>query len=118
MSEDDTIPGATPLADCPEVTVGLALPSPLSERLDRMVSIAERAGERTSRKELVSSLLLNAPLEGNELSELVRALRLATAQDALPGTSEVVVKARRPGPRSRAQRRSHRAPGPTDGQRR
>jgi hypothetical protein len=38
-----TVAGDERLLDCPEATVGLSLPSPLNERLDQLVQLAEGA---------------------------------------------------------------------------
>jgi hypothetical protein len=39
----------TPLPSCPERSVGLSLPLPISARIDLLVALAEQVGERTSR---------------------------------------------------------------------
>ena len=47
---EQSIAGEARLMDCSESTIGLSLPSPLNERLDQLVRLAEGAGERTTRK--------------------------------------------------------------------
>jgi hypothetical protein len=70
------------LAACAEVSVNNNLPSPLSERLDQLVTVANEEGASTNRKELVASLILAAPEDGDELMERVVAYRKARAADA------------------------------------
>jgi hypothetical protein len=55
------IPPQTPLPSCPQRSVGLSLPVPINARLDLLVELAEQAGERTSRKEIVAVCILGAP---------------------------------------------------------
>jgi hypothetical protein len=99
----ESLAGDKRLVDCPESTIGLSLPSPLSERLDQLVRLAEDAGERTTRKEIVASLILCAPTDGPALSERIRQLRAAVVHEAIaPDESGLVRLARHgPGPRSR-----------------
>lgn len=107
---DESIPADTSLLDCPEVRLGLSMPSPLSDRIDDLVARAEAEGERTNRKELVAALVLAAASDGRSLARSIRRLRHAKARDALleplaPG--EVVPAVRhRPGPRPRRGRSS------------
>jgi hypothetical protein len=97
----------TPLRDCPESSVGLSFPLPISDRLDALVALAEASGERTNRKELVASLILAAPSQGPELARRVRRYRQASAGETLLAgqeTAAVLTVARhRPGPRPRRQ---------------
>lgn len=105
MAGEQTVPGDKRLLDCPEATIGLALPSPLSERLDQLVQLAERAGERTTRKELVASLILSAPIDGADLSEKIRQLRTAVVHEAVApdATGRVLLSRHGPGPRTRTR---------------
>jgi hypothetical protein len=93
------------LRDCAEGTVGLALPRPLSDRVDALVSLADDHGERTSRKELIAALILDAPVDGSRLAKLLSRYRLATARDALldpeSAGATIPLAERRPGPRAR-----------------
>lgn len=99
------ISGTTPLRDCPEGNVGVALPWPISDRLDGLVTRLEDAAERTSRKELLAALILDAPAEVAELAAILRRYRLAVAgHTRLDGRAVAATMAgtlRRPGPRRR-----------------
>ena len=99
------ISATTPLRECPERSVGLALAAPISDRLDALVSLAEVSGSRTNRKELLASLILAAPADGDELAETVRSYRRSSAGQACLGAGDtadsLTVTPRRPGPRPR-----------------
>jgi hypothetical protein len=105
MTSRRRISAATPLRECPESNVGLALVLPISDRLDALVSLAETSGSRTNRKELLASLILAAPTDGEELAEAVRSYRRSSAGqarlDGEDGGSSLTVAPRRPGPRPR-----------------
>jgi hypothetical protein len=86
--------------------------------LDRLVDCAEDAGERTSRKEVIASLILDAELDGPGLAARIRRLRLATVGDVVAQVSRHEALAtnapRRPGPRARLERGATReGPPPT-----
>lgn len=71
------------LSRCRSVRIGIAVPRPLSARLDQLVELVERRGTRTSRQEILALLLFLAPDEGTEpLHELLRRYRLASVDDA------------------------------------
>ena len=93
------------LALGPETRIGIALPAPLSVRLDVLVDLANRAGARTSRKELTASVLLAAPESGDGLAELIGALRTARVRDAFvrdhPEEAFLAPPKAKPGPRAR-----------------
>ena len=105
MNKRQRIAADTPLRSCPERNVGMALCDPISDRLDRLVSLAEASFDRTSRKELLASLILAAPPDGTALVEMLRAYRQSTAEQARldGGTAGAPLTAseRRPGPRPR-----------------
>ena len=105
MTAPRRVSAETRLPDCPEGKVGLALPLPVSDRLDALVARTEAAGEKTSRKELLASLILAATARGEELAAVVKRYRLATAREArLDGRTKdptVPVSTRTPGPRPR-----------------
>jgi hypothetical protein len=86
--------------------INVSIPGPLNARLDALVELANGAGERTSRRELISALILAAPEDGPRLAKLVREYRLASVRDAVvPGHDESLFlepPRRRPGPRPRA----------------
>jgi len=64
---DAQLPPETLLPSCPERSVGLSLPLPISARLDLLVALAEQVGERTSRKEIVAACILGSPDGAEEL---------------------------------------------------
>jgi hypothetical protein len=105
MTAGRNISADTPLRDCPESRVGIALPAPISQRVDDLVELAEGVGERTTRKELLGSLILAAPARGQDLAATLKSYRLAMARDTLvdAGTGEATIRMphRRPGPRPR-----------------
>jgi hypothetical protein len=76
-------PPETPLPSCPERSVGLGLPVPINARLDLLVELAEQAGERTSRKEIVATCILAAPDGADELVRWLRIYRRSSA-DSTP----------------------------------
>ena len=88
-----------------ETQINLAVAVPLNARLDALVAIAEDAGDNTSRKEIVSALLLEAPDDANALAERLRRFRQASVQDSfIPGFEDAFFlnpDPRSPGPRRR-----------------
>lgn len=93
------------LRECPEQSIGLALPVPISDRVDSLVALAEAAGERTNRKELIASIILAVAPDGAEITSTLRKYRHATARDALVNlggkVNTISLRPRRPGPRPR-----------------
>jgi hypothetical protein len=93
------------LRDWPEEQIGISIPTPLSARLDSLVERADEVGEVTTRKELLSALLLDAPADGDALSKLIRTYRRARARDAVPsGVDPADIlgeRERKPGRRAR-----------------
>jgi hypothetical protein len=86
-----------------EKQIGVSVPPPISGRVDALVTVARSAGERTSRKELVSALINGASDLGVDLSDAVRRLRLATLEQTLvpdQDPSLITAPQRRPGPRT------------------
>src|SRR5437660_7391247 len=108
VEENARIPPETPLPSCPERPVGLSLPVPIDTRLDLLVELAEEAGERTSRKELVAVCILGAPDGADELVRLLRLYRRSVAESVYPsGPARAGILAprrARPGPRPRRWR--------------
>lgn len=108
---DAQLPPETPLPACPERSVGLSLPLPISARLDLLVELAEGAGERTSRKEIVAACILAAPGEAERLVRLLHLYRRAPADSVYTSGSkleDLKLPPSRPGPRPRSWR--HRSP--------
>lgn len=101
------VSASTPLTECPDRQFAFRLPLPLDQRLDDLVDRAISDGlERTNRRELLAALLLAADFTGEELSDLIRGYRGATAGGAvlsrLEGEGDVIQFARhKPGPRRR-----------------
>ena len=95
----------TRLRDCPEDQIGLWIARPLNARLDALVRRATEAGENTSRKEVLATLLLVAPSSADDLIGALRRYRTASARDAVldgePETDFLEDRERRPGPRPR-----------------
>ena len=108
MTSGTEIPLNSPLPRSPDRSVGLVLPVVLSDRLDKLVMIAEQHGERTSRREVVAALLLAARPSGHTLSQLIHSYRRADVSAALIGTraddKAFVVPKSKPGPRPRHDR--------------
>ena len=104
-SELEIVAPDTPLSKCSEVRLGLALPFPISDRIDDLVASAEDIGERTNRKEVIAALVLSASLDGTVIANAIRELRKARAKDALAGNQrgakEIIQRPRNPGPRPR-----------------
>jgi hypothetical protein len=93
------------LDSCREKNAAVAWPLPVDERLNQLIELAREAGERTNRKELAAAIVLAAPEDPHQLSEMVRRYRRATARDALvtpPDEANVVsIDRHKPGPRPR-----------------
>ena len=88
-----------------EDQISVSIPRPLNARLDALVELANRAGENTTRKEVMAALILAAPDDGGALADRVRTYRRARAQDTvISGYDESYFlnpSRRGPGPRAR-----------------
>ena len=110
-STDAELPPETPLPSCPERSVGLSLPLPISTRLDLLVALCEQEGERTSRKEIVAACILGAPDGAEELVRWLHVYRRSPADSVYTSGSkleDLELGRARPGPRPRTWR--HRSP--------
>lgn len=90
---------------CEPKGAAITWPIPLDNFLDTLVNLADEAGQKTSRKELAASILLNAPRDGGALAALVTAYRLAKVRDVCPpakGKNVIAFHVKRPGPRARS----------------
>jgi len=108
---DAQLPPETLLPSCPERSVGLSLPLPISARLDLLVALAEQVGERTSRKEIVAACILGSPDGAEELVRWLRIYRRSPAVSVYTSGSaleDLELRPARPGPRPRPWR--HRPP--------
>src|SRR5438067_13805257 len=107
MAVRTRISADTRLNDCPERSIGISLPVPLSDRVDGLVAIVTEAGDRTTRKELLGAILLATEPEAEGLATALRAYRRATVRDAVldPQTGgQVLLRPSKPGPRPRRSR--------------
>src|SRR5437867_4175679 len=89
---------------CHDVPVGVRVPFPLEERLNQLLEMADDAGQRTDKTELVAAFLYVSPSDVEGLESVLRGYRIATAGDALlapPPDNVVRLQRRRPGPRTR-----------------
>jgi hypothetical protein len=96
--------GDARLNRCHDVPVGVRWPFPLEERLNQLLTLAEDAGERTNKTELVAALAYTSPTDAVGLSSALRSYRMASAADALlaaPADNLVRLTRRGPGPRGR-----------------
>src|SRR5438093_4158027 len=84
------------LADEPTKQPGLRWPIPIDMRLDELVGLANGGGAATTRQELVTALVLDAPVDANKLRRVIVKLRTATARDVLVNPDSPR-RARRPG---------------------
>lgn len=94
------------LAEQRECNLGVLVPIPLSERLEKLTELLYQEGHgRVPRKELVGALLHGATTDTAALAELLRRYRTAKVRDAVVGdapTGRVVSFPQRgPGPRPR-----------------
>jgi hypothetical protein len=90
----------------PATTVSFKLPVVINERLDELVAQAQRAGERTDRREVLSALLLSASMSADDLQDVLRIFRTSTNGEGRlravsPTASTFTVPAYGPGPRKR-----------------
>jgi len=90
------------LALCQEQPASLSFVAPINERLDQLVELADEAGARTTRKELLAALILAAPDSAVALRDAVLTYRTSRARDAaVQSDPDRVLELRphRPGPR-------------------
>lgn len=96
------------LSSLPEHNIGMAMTDAISARLDALVELANTAGARTTRKELIASLVLVAVPSSGELAENVHRYRTAQARDTLleedRNVAFLTFATQRPGPRGRKPR--------------
>ena len=82
--------------------------SPYRQRIRALTLLAEQAGERTSRKEIVAACILGSPTTADELIRLLRLYR-RTPANGVYTSGPILVNAlelqpARPGPRRRQWR--------------
>jgi hypothetical protein len=105
MADEITLELERLLRDCPEERYAFDLARPISHRLDRLIRLAEDAGERTSRKEMVAALILRAAESETEPRKALQAVRQKRVRDTVPkeaqGEDTYSFSKSRPGPRGR-----------------
>ncbi len=97
-------PGGARLHRCHDVPVGVRWPFPLEQRINELLAMAEEAGEKTNKTELVAAFAYASPSDATSLASVLRSYRIASAADALlaPPADNVVRLVRKgPGPRRR-----------------
>jgi hypothetical protein len=50
----------------------VALPEPVDQRLEMLVSVARRAGVQVSRSQMLAAMITTSPITGEGLAEIVR----------------------------------------------
>lgn len=102
QQESPRVAADTLIKKCPKVQSSVYWPAPVDERLNELVDLAKEAGEELSKADLLAALVRNAPIDGRELGELVRAYRSSRACDFNPSgepDSVILLRERRPGRR-------------------
>lgn len=103
-NEGHAVPLDANLSRSPDKQYGVRWPVAVDAKLDRLVSAAEEAGERTHRKELIAALIATCRLTGPQLSKALRTYRQMTVRDALgsaqTGSGVVHLVDHKPGRRS------------------
>jgi hypothetical protein len=93
----------------PQRNAGVSLPVAVDYRLDQLVDAANELGARTTRKELLALLVVEAEVSAELVQDLLR-YRQARVRDVLIAVNEdlheddnvIRMPARRPGPRVQA----------------
>lgn len=91
----------TLLCRAPEVRIGLAIPIPLSMRIDDVAASLDGIGWRVARRELIAAALLDMPTDPYAVLACIQRYRAAVISDAVPADDEGTVALRQfgPGPR-------------------
>jgi len=94
------------LREAEERQVGVSLPIQISRRLDRLIALAEGGGLRVYRKDLVAALVLAAPEDSGELTELLLEFARAKNRDAMADDARgaEILQLERPKPGRRPRR--------------
>src|SRR4051812_15105658 len=105
MADGQRIRTDLPVRRAPEVRVGLALPIPLSMRLDQIRGQLDDLGFRVSRKDLMAIAVLTLPSDCATVLALLDRYRSTSVGDVLTATSgSATVQLRRAGPGPRPSR--------------
>jgi len=103
MRDERSAPKDGLLSACDQRQIGVAIPIPLSDRIDALVTLVESQGERTTRKEVIASLILNASTQPEYLQQIVREYRRADITSAALkiDAPKARISTQKPGPRAR-----------------
>ncbi len=85
----------------PNRNCGVQWPLPVNDRLERLVRRAKAAGERTSRREMLSAIVCTFDASDEEVGKMLRTYRLLTVREVVGGEDDNVVRIEQfgPGPR-------------------
>lgn len=90
----------------PKRNCGVQWALPVDARLDALVESAHSAGEKTTRRELLSAIVCAVQDDAEELGRILRSYRLKTVAEVVgqqPGSDNVIaIQRHRPGPRHNA----------------
>ena len=104
MAERQRVKADLLLRRAPEVRVGLALPIPLSMRIDDIAAELADSGFRVARRDLFAAAVLALPEDADSVVELLERYRTSTVGDVLPIAGNATITLRRPGPGPRPAR--------------
>ena len=86
------------LQDLKKIQTNVRWERPVDHRLVDLLQLVRATGSRASRGELLASLVVAAPADGEELAEMVRRYRTASAESITLRAEVVDLDERRPGP--------------------
>lgn len=104
VAERQEVRADLPLRRAPDVRVGLALPIPLSMRIDDIAAELADSGFRVARRDLFAAAVLALPEDAASVIDLLERYRTSTVGDVLPNGASATVALRRPGPGPRPAR--------------
>lgn len=98
------LPRSTKVERCPVVQTNVCWPVPVDQRLNELLGqLVELGSGETSRSQLLAALVAAAPIEAEQLEELLRRYRTLTAGAiVLQRKGSIEIPVRRPGRRRRA----------------
>lgn len=87
----------------PKRNCGVQWALPVDARLDTFVESAHSAGEKTTRRELLSAIVCAVEDDAEELGRIIRSYRLKTVAEVLDekpdGENVIAIRRHPPGPR-------------------
>lgn len=91
------------LKDSTKRTTSVQWPEAVDARLEVLVALAAADGEQVSRAQLLAALVANSPMDGGQLSEMIRSYRRQRPEEFTQATSTAgeMPTIRRPGPKRR-----------------